>query len=192
MKKILYVVILLFSIGNIFCQTENLNQGKYRFAKRVFEKEYLKTAYEKFDGKIIIVNDFTIKYDEKTLNIPNLEEEYKLIFTKGIFYPNIVMGNEIAEIKTKAEIDKMTKDEKIFYNMTRTDSLTIGAFDELPLLNPNVKTKRFLIWIFRNGEMNPTEWYFELQNANATKETELKEFIKKAKLTFCKSGTIII
>ncbi|WP_281228653.1 hypothetical protein [Flavobacterium aquiphilum] len=192
MKKTLNVIILLFAFGNIFCQTENLNQNRYRFAKKVFEKEYLKTAYKKFRGKITIVDDFTIKYDEKTLNIPNSKEEYRLIFTSGIFYPNIVTGNEVAEIKTKNELDKMTKDEKIFYNITRTDSISIGSFDELTFLNPNINTKRFQIWIFRKGEMNPTECYFEIQNVNATKETKPEEFVKKAKLTFFKSGTIIM
>lgn len=192
MKKILNIIIVLFSFGTMFSQNENLNQTKYQFAKNVFEKEYLKTTYEKFDGKIIIENETTIKYDEKTLIIPDLKNEFKLIFTKGIFYPNIVTGNQIAEVKTKIELEKMTENERVFYNMTRTDSLTIGNFDELKLLNPNYQTKRFLIWIYRKGMANPTEWYFELQNIKANEKTNLTEFIENAKLTFIKKGTIII
>jgi hypothetical protein len=76
--------------------------------------------------------------------------------------------------------------------MTRTDSLTIGNFDELKLLNPNYQTKRFLIWIYRKGMANPTEWYFELQNIKANEKTNLTEFIENAELTFIKKGTIII
>jgi hypothetical protein len=192
MKKVLKIIILLFSFGTIFGQSENLNQTKYQFAKKVFEKEYLKTTYEKFGGKIIIENETKIKYDEKTLNIPNLNAEFKSIFTKGIFYPNIVTGNKIAEIKTKIELDKMTTQEKVFYNMIRTDSLTIGNFDELKLLNPNCQTKRFLIWIYRKGMANPTEWYFEIQNKKANEKTTLTEFMENAELTFIKKGTIII
>jgi hypothetical protein len=192
MKKVLNIIILLFSFGTIFGQNENLNQTKYQFAKKVFENEYLKTTYEKFGGKIVIENETTIKYDEKTLNIPNLNAELKLIFTNGIFYPNIVTGNQIAEIKTEEELNKMPQNEKVFYNMTRTDYLRIGNFDELKLLNPNCQTKRFLIWIYRKGMANPTEWYFELQNNKANEKTKLSEFMENAELTFIKKGTIII
>ena len=192
MNKLSKIILLFFSFGTIFSQEENLYQTKYQFAKNVFEKEYVKTTYQKFIGKIVIENETTIKYDEKTLNIPNINAEFKLIFTNGIFYPNIVTGNQIAETKTKDELDKMNTNEKVFYNLTRTDYLSIGNFTELKLLNPNYQTKRFLIWIFRKGMVNPTEWYFEIQNKKANEKTKLIEFINCAELTFIKKGTIII
>ncbi|MBC7439334.1 MAG: hypothetical protein H7250_05055 [Flavobacterium sp.] len=190
--KITISILILLSFYSIFGQNEKITESKYQFAKQIFENKYINTTYKKFGGKIIIENNNIIKYDEKTLKIPNLNEEFKLIFTLGIFYPNIVTGNQISEIKTKDELEKMSTSERVFYNMLRTDSLTIGRLEELKLLNPNYKTKRFLIWIYKNGIMNPTEWYFELQNKKAKKKTNLKEFIKNAELTFCKKGTLII
>jgi hypothetical protein len=151
------------------------------------------TTYEKFDGKISVVNENTIRFDEKTLIFfENSKDEYLVIFIKGLFYPNIITGNIISEIKSKEELENMSDKDRIFYNIARTDSLTIGYIDELKLLNPNHKTKRFIIWVFRKGMINPTAWYFELQNNKATRKTSLSEFIQNAKLTFCKSGTIII
>lgn len=186
------LIIYIFSFGKVFSQKENLNQTKYQFAKNIFEKEYSKSNFEKFKGKIEPVNKNTIKFDEKTLIIPNLKEEFKFIFTNGIFHPNIIFGNHITKLKTKEELDKMNSNEKMFYNMSRTDSLTIGNFEELSLLNPNHKNKRFLVWIYTKGMMNPTEYYIELQNKKARRKTKLYDFIKNSKLTFCKKGTIII
>ncbi|UOK42234.1 MULTISPECIES: hypothetical protein [Flavobacterium] len=191
MKKILKTIIIVLSCFSVYAQKENLNQTKYQFAQRVFEKEYSETVFEKFRGRIIIENENTIKFDEKTLTL-NVNKEYIDIFTSGLFYPNLITGNHIVEIKSQEELDKMTKDEKLFYNLSRTDSLTISNLQELYLLNPNYQTKRFCFWIFRPGRANAQEWYFELQNKKATKNTKLSDFIKNAKLTFCKSGTIII
>lgn len=59
-------------------------------------------------------------------------------------------------------------------------------------LNPNPQTKRFIFWVFRIGAANPTEYYFELYNKNATKETSIEEFIENARMTFYYKGTLII
>lgn len=191
MKKLLKTIFLVLACVSVYAQEENLEQTKYQFAKRVFEKEYLETVFEKFSGKIVVENENTIKFDEKTLTL-NVNKEYQEIFTSGLFYPNLITGNHIVEIKTKEELAKMTTNEIVFYNMTRTDSARIGNMQELVLLNPNYQTKRFLIWIMRPGRANAQEWYFELQNKKASKKTKLSDFIKNAKLTFSKSGTIII
>jgi hypothetical protein len=190
MKTLLYIILTYtISITKLFGQSDAV---KYQFAKEVFEKEYQTKSYEKFTGKIVIENKNSIKYDEKVLTVPDISDDYKLIFTKGIFYPNIITGNQIAITKRKSEIDSMTANEKLFYSMTRTDSLGIGNFGELEELNPNPQTKRFIFWLWTLGRANPTECYFELKDEKATKETSLKEFIENSKLTFYYKGTIII
>lgn len=183
---------MLMLFGKIYAQTENLNSTKYQFAKGVFEKNYTKQNFEKFKGKISIENGITIKFDEKTLVIYNTSEVYKAIFFNGIFYPNIITGNQISIIKSEKEIESLTTSEKVFYNMTRTDSLQIANFNELKALNPNPKIKRFVFWLYNIGSSNPTECYIELENQKATEKTILAEFIKNAKLTFYYRGTIII
>ncbi len=64
--------------------------------------------------------------------------------------------------------------------------------EEMEKLNPNPQTKRFIFWVFRIGAANPTEYYFELYNKNATKETSIEEFIENARMTFYYKGTLII
>jgi hypothetical protein len=44
----------------------------------------------------------------------------------------------------------------------------------------------------RIGVANPTEYYIELYNEKAKKETELDEFIKNSKMSFYYKGTLII
>lgn len=191
MKTTLRILIILLSFAKLSAQTENLTSSKYQFAKDVFEKKYSKQNFQKFKGKIVIDSN-SIKFDEKTLVLYNVKNVYKPIFTDGIFYPNIITGNHIAIIKSKEEIDSMATSERVFYNMMRTDSLTIGYFDELKALNPSPKIKRFIFWLHSPGRANPTEYYFELENEKATKKTTLPEFIKNSKLTFFYRGTLII
>lgn len=190
MKSILHLILFVI-YGNIFGQNKDLDKSEYRFAKEAFRKEYSKKSYERFKG-LIIENPGSIKFDEKTFEFLNNVGDYKLIFTLGILYPNIITGNVVAKTKSNEELKSLTESEKVFYNMMRIDSLKIGAFRELPALNPNEQIKRFSFWLFNKGSMNPTEYYFELENKEATDKTTLSEFIKNSILTFIYKGTIII
>jgi hypothetical protein len=126
------------------------------------------------------------------LTIGNISEEHKLIFTNGLFYPNIKTGNKVAETKTQEEIKAMSVSEKVFYNMGRTDSLNIGHFEELEKLNIGSKSKRFVFWLYSKASMNPTECYIELINENATSGTSFIEFLDNARLSFYHRGTLIL
>jgi hypothetical protein len=192
MRTTIGIFLMMLLFGNVSAQTDDLNNGKYHFAKHVFEQNYSKKHFKRFKGKIIVVNNNSIKFDEKTLVIYGLNPEYKSIFTSGIFYPNIITGNRRAIIKSKKEIESMTKGERVIYNMTRSDSIKITYFDQLKALNPNAKIRRFIFWQQDIDTMNPNECYFELENENATEKTSLSEFIENAKLTFYYKGTIII
>ena len=74
----------------------------------------------------------------------------------------------------------------------RNDSLSICCLEEFENLNPNLQTKRFKFWVFKIGIANPTEYYFEICNDSATKETSLEDFLEKSKMTFYYKGTLII
>ena len=165
LKTSLRIVFFLLSFGKLSAQIENLNSGKYRFSKEVFEKKYTKQNFEKFNGKINILEDNSIQFDEKKLILENINDEYKTIFTNGILYPNIITENN---------------ESRIIY------------FNELKGLNPNPKIKRFVFWLHRIGIANPTECYFELENDQATDKTTLIDFIQNSKLTFYYRGTLII
>jgi hypothetical protein len=189
MNKILLALLLLCLI-QVYGQ--DTNEVKYQFSKEVFKTKYKETYYESYNGEIDRLSKHELKFDDKVLRVYSNDTSLVAIFSKGIFYPEIIVGTETSKILTKSELDTMSTKRKVFYNLTRSDSLTIGNLEELEKLNPDFKTKRFLFWLFRIGFANPQECYFELRNENATKEMTISEFIENAKLTFYYSGTIII
>ncbi|GAA3737507.1 hypothetical protein GCM10022422_21000 [Flavobacterium ginsengisoli] len=192
LKTVLNISLFLLSFGKTIAQNDDLSSLRYQFSKEVFEKKYSRKYFERFKGKILILNENSIQFDEKTLILTNVNNDYISIFTKGVFYPNIITENSTSILKTKEELSKMTKDEKMIYNFNKTDSIRISNFHELKRLNPNPQTKRFVFWRYRKGMVNPTECYFELENKKASTETSLADFIENSQLTFYYRGTIII
>jgi len=180
MRTVIKIIFTLLISFNIFGQTENINSGKYHPAKEVFESKYKKKEYSKFatnqikieNNKVILDNLKFIEFDEKS------DTKTRLILSNGYLDP---------------------------YKINGSMNLKILKIDELPLLNPNPQTKRFKFWIFPiqnqnsselekklSNRVNPSEYYFELQNKYADENTSFEDFIKNAKLTFLIFGTIII
>ena len=182
MKTVINIIFTILISFNILGQTENINSGKYHPAKEVFESKYKKKEYSKFttgqirieNNKVIFGNLKSIEFDEKS------DAETKMILSSGLIDPTKINGSV---------------------------HLKISKINELPLLNPNPQTKRFKFWIFPiqsqkensselektlSNRVNPSEYYFELQNKFADENTSFEDFIKNAKLTFLIFGTIII
>jgi hypothetical protein len=91
-------------------------------------------------------------------------------------------------------VDSLTDVQKIFKNPFQTDTLYIypGSIEELKFLEISPRVKRFRFWLRLNGIANPFVYLFELTNENATKQTDIENFIKGASLTFFKQGWIVI
>jgi len=183
-------LVLFYTSTNIFGQ--NWDDPKYQFSKKVFENDYKKAYYERFNGNIEIVNEETIKFGEKVLIISTENKLFRKIFEKGIFNPDSVFGEFTTKPLNIEQKDTLSTSQIVFYNMFRNDSLTIFNIEELSDLNPDYKTKRFLLWLFTNGRMNPIEYYFELYNDKAKRSTSFDEFLENAIMTFYYKGTIIL
>jgi hypothetical protein len=169
------------------------NQGEQEdyWAEQLFKNEYCKTHFDKYKGDIVI-NANSFIFGDKTFVIVNTPNELKPIFSSGIFYPAIITGDTKSVVKSQAELDTLSTAQKVFYNMTRTDSLTISGFEELKFLTKSNTQKRFRFWLFRKGTANPTVCFIELTNDKAHDKTDLTTFIDGAVLTFFKSGWIVI
>jgi hypothetical protein len=172
-KFIILLFLLLISI-NVFSQIDSLNTGKYSSARKIFEKDYIVSAYSKFSkSQIKVENNKVIFSGLKSIEFPNNSDtRTKLIIESGLLDP---------------------------YDNDRSYNLNISFIDDLSLLNPNPQTKRFSFWILYFGNknpllnsVNPTVFYFELQNENATRKTSFEDFVEGAKLTFLKNGGIIL
>ena len=190
MKTLIIYILIGFICFHCLGQTDN--KIKYQFAKGVFNsKEYLKGNYDLFSGRIDSIDSNTFRLGEKILKIETGNNGLRKLIGIGVFNADEIFGNETTK-KTKAEIDSLSQNQKVLFNLTRNDSLTICCFESLDKLNPNPQTKRFKFWVMRIGVVNPTEYYIELYNDKATKETELYEFIENSKMSFFYKGTLII
>jgi hypothetical protein len=174
MKNIIKFIFSILIPLNVFAQAENINSAKYHPAKEVFEKKHEVRAYRKYlKSQILIYKNKVLFNDLKYFEFNEQSSETtKLILTSGLLNP---------------------------YEINGSQNLTISEITELPLLNPNAQTKRFSFWIYQaktgnplTNTVNPVEYYFELQNDNANKQTSFKEFVEGSKLTFLTFGTIII
>ena len=173
MKTLIQILIFFISL-NFFGQTENINSGKYHPAKEIFETKYKIMTFGKFLPSQIIVTDNKVTFNiTKSFEFSEKSNKLtKLILTSGLLDP---------------------------YEINGSNQLTISTIDELYLLNPNPQTRRFKFWIYylnsKNpllNSVNPSEYYFELQNENADENTTSTDFIKGAELTFLTFGTIVI
>src|ERR1700761_681312 len=137
------------------------NEGEHEIylAKKIFRTEYIRQDFERFHGTITIVNKNIFNYGDKTFKVFYTAEELKEIFKKGIFYPNIITGDSKFIPKNKHELDSLPINQRIFYNATRTDSLTITDFEELKYLEKTPQQKRFKFWLFKMGLANPTVYF---------------------------------
>ena len=202
MRRNFIITILILTFFSVDAQTtdnknqinkEFKNQGEQEdyWAKQLFEKEYSKTYFDKFKGDITIIGNGII-FGDKTFVITNTTKELKPIFSSGLFYPNIITGDGKPIIKSQAELDTLSTLQKMFYNMSRSDNLTISEFEELKFLTKSYTQKRFRFWLFRKGAANPTVCFIELTNDKANSKTELIAFINGAALTYFKSSWIVI
>lgn len=183
---------ILLSVWLITVFGQNAEDSKYRLATAVFKSDVYKPArVPKFDGEIKKVGNTYYKFNDKKFNISLEDTAMLVIFQRGIFNPDIVFGKE-ATHKEQHDLDTLSQNQRVFYNLIRNDSLSICCFEQLEKLNPNAQTRRFKFWVFRIDVVNPTEYYLELQNDKATKATTLKEFLESSVMTFYYKGTLII
>lgn len=185
MKNSLFYFLLLFVVIANAQKNEFKNQGEQEnaLAEQFFEKKYVKQSFEKFQGKITVTDKTNITFNNKTLQFWDIKPELLQVFTEGIFYPQILLGNEENNI-IKSESELLSEREAALYNFKRNDKLRISNFEELVSLSKSPKVKRFRFLNYSFAPMNPQVYFIELTNENATENTDLNSFIKGAKLTF--------
>jgi hypothetical protein len=160
------------------------------WAKLFFKKNYVKGNFPRYEGTVSVNGD-SFLFSDQTLVVTNTSEEFKKIIEKGIFYPSVITGQVKTKTKSKEELDSLSEEEKLFYNLSRTDSFTISDLEELKFLNKPTR-KRFRFLLYRKSMLNPTVCFFELTNKGATGKTDTETFINGAVLTFFKAGWISI
>jgi competence protein ComGC len=187
-----WISFLILLLPNGLCGQTQREQEK-KWARNAFKKQEELKLYPIFSGEIVVVDSNTFKFDEKTLIVlDNPEIELTVLLQRGIFYPNIVAGNNKAVVKEQSELDKLTEEQIVLYNLSRTDILKISDFKEVKSLIGTPKRKKFQFYLYRMGIMNPTICYIELANKSATRKTTLLEFVKNCQVTSFLKGSILL
>jgi len=185
----LLTILLAVGISKLFAQTTEDN--KYEFPARVFaSNDYRADSFPRFTGIIKKTGTTHYRFGDKTIILTG-DTALLPIFQLGIVDPDILFGKETTQLSAAAP-DTLSREQRMFYNAVRNDSVSICCVEELPRLNPNAQTKRFKFWVTRIGMSNPIEYYLELHNNKATINTTLKEFIEGAFMSFYYKGTVII
>lgn len=192
-KRALYCLLLCSVWANAQQKHfKNREERENDSATELFEKEYEKQRYDTFEGKIRVIDSNTILFDDKTLH-GDLPPEYLSIFTEGLLYPQLLLGNaDNNPVKPDSEISLMDEKEKFAYITSRNDTMKVYGFEELKFLRPSAKIKRFRFRYYRQGFTNPTIYFIELTNEKADADTDNETFIKGAMLTFLKDGWIMV
>jgi hypothetical protein len=176
-----------------FAQTKNdkptfNTQGEQEayWAKELFESSYAKQEFPLFKGTINAKEQKYFAFNGQVLIVSTNAAELKSIFSKGIFYPQIITGN-----CAKHKPDSLETPSKIAA-LISCDSLTISSIEELAFLNTSITQKRFRFLLWRKGLANPQLCFMELTNDKAKEGMTLADFVRNARLTFYKAGSILI
>jgi hypothetical protein len=199
LSKIITTVILSFIVTRTcYCQEsdpcsaergEKGTQGRKedQWSRKLIRKEYSKNDYRIYSGAINVLNDDTIKYNDEIIIVTNTCNDLKLVFKKGILYPEIIKEPVPIHrgLVSKQELDSLVLQSK-------TDSLEITDFEELKFIKHSPGTRFFHFWLFRTGLANPTVCFVALYNKSASRKTDLATFINGARLTFFTKGWIVL
>jgi hypothetical protein len=153
--------------------------------------------FKRFEGKISIVDNYTYRFDDKVMLISYASSDLKKILEIGILYPEIFIetgGDKpifVDKSDTSVIISKYP-DKYSFNSFFSSDSLRISDFRELKNPDNSYKVRKFVFLLFLNGFMNPTEYFIELTNEYATKDTDILVFINGSQLTRIRKGSILI
>ena len=174
MKIVVYISFIFWSFAANCQEFKNQGEQETAWTRAFFQNKYEKQKFELFKGSIKEVDESHVQYDDIILeiNVPNAA--YKIIFTQGIFYPQILIGN----------VDPN--------EIVGNGNFRISNFIEVNYVNNFPTTRRFKFWLFTKGMANPKVFFIELTNEQATEHTDLKTFILNSKLTFAKGGWMIL
>jgi hypothetical protein len=176
---------------------KNAGEQENYWAEQLFNKDYKVEHYKKYKRQIVLDNNH-YQYKDVVITI-GMTPELRRIFDKGIFYPGVMVKAFKYQPRIKITINKDSliawckrDTSKIRLVIPKTDSVWIDNFKEMKFLETNPKQRRFSFWLARKWLSNPTVYFMELTNKNATAETDLLSFIDGAKLTFFQEGWVII
>ncbi len=190
--------LLFISISfHLFSQEEN------NLFKAIREdNEYRDCDIKPYKGLIEETESLTFRFDDRVIINPERNELLNTILRNGVIYPELfpvinfngqiyIVQNDSNDADTSI-VQYNYSDQDSIDQLFKGDSLTIFYFrgDRSTFESNQVRTYKFLV--FQNGVANPTEYFIELKNIYATKNTDSLDFIRGAKLCRIWSSSLLI
>lgn len=179
------------------------NEGEQEnwWAEQAFTKSYKPRTFTRY-RETIIVKGSTFTYDKQVVEV-YASQEIKSLFKKGIFYPSLLLyADNGLDRSVKIRMPKDTTQRsrsadtvpaaKNLQSIFNPESLAVSAFEELKPLETSPKHRRFRFLLYMKGLINPTLYFVELTNDKAASETDLTTFMKSARITFLRQGSLLI
>lgn len=198
MTHTLYLILfILFSLPNgISAQGFFKNQAEQEvfWTKQLFNECYKNQDYEKFSGKLLVLNNHTIKFDDLVLNVYSIDTNILTLIKTRIFYPCMETNTKTVELLSAKQLfdSKMGEIEQPILIKAKDDTLTITNFEELKYFDISPHIKRFKFWLRQAGFANPVTYFIELTNSKAENNTNTSDFIRGARVTFYKKAWVVI
>lgn len=174
MKKVFFTIVFCFFIISCKSRKElqpNIPSLYYSYEKLNDKMELQNREYkgEIRNERIKDVDIFHYKYDSisYTLNISNeYYSDFIPLFKNGILHPQLI-------------------------SCVKGTAITIGQFKEIDK-TANETKRRYKLWRWCKGVMNPCEYTIELLNKSAKKHTSTKEFIENASIVNISQCSVIL
>lgn len=180
MKNTIFFTVFILGIFIHSCQSKRNIERDSIINDESFNrlKERIKRSdgnyYSQYEGQIKSVKkgeDYIFYYIFDNTNYEirvshKYYSDYLPLFENGVLHPNLIGG------------------------ITR-NILSIGRFEEVSNSSDNTK-RRYKLWTWCEGHMNPCEYIIELLNETATKSTPTSDFIKKAQIVDISPCSIIL
>lgn len=160
--------------GTLFCLTaraqdivktqpefKNQREQEIYWIKQIFKNEYKTQEYNMLPGKLDKSGGMVF-WGIDSLFITEISPKLRVIFVKGLIYPQLINGRYIENIQ------------------------------ELKFVEQGSERKRFKLVVGAKDTMNPVVYFFELTNKNATKSTSFTDFLSGARLTFFKQAWVML
>ena len=207
MHKIMrYLLSFSFIVISIFANSQSTHVNAYSSSRQRMKEDIINDFsypyyYKRFNGKITIIDSITIRFDEKTLFVYTKNNNIRRIFEEGILYPDLFIEQNCDQFNSSLDTNFSQVDTNVIYveskckysfnSLFGEDSHRISNFkSSISKISPQNRTIYFLL--YRNGMINPTEYWIELYNKNATKETDMETFINGAELISIMKGSLLI
>jgi hypothetical protein len=156
--------------------------------EEVFRNEYTKENYDRYSASIQQIKKGFV-FSGKTL-LTDGDPFLIAAAERGLLYPQLLVGDSALR-QNWAAWKAQPAQKRTFQDFVAPDTLSFSGMKEV-LTVSSPQRRRFSCWLRTPRIANPTFIYFEFTNKHATSWMDAVSFMRGARLTFLRRGSIIL